>query len=68
MIERSWLVEADVGQMCAKSAHVQNLHTCEHARIRNASDQGFILRGRILGVGKASHLAARQVCRAGDPA
>ena len=27
MIERSWLVEAAIGQMCAKSAHVQNLHT-----------------------------------------
>jgi hypothetical protein len=26
--ERSWLVEAAIGQMCAKSAHVQNLHTC----------------------------------------
>jgi hypothetical protein len=27
MIERSWLVEATIGQMCAKSADVQNLHT-----------------------------------------
>jgi len=28
MIERSWLVEAAIGRMCAKSAHVQILHTC----------------------------------------
>ncbi len=68
MIEISWLVEADVGQMCAKSAHVQNLHTCEYARIRSALGQVLFYWGGSSDAGKASHLDARQVRRAGDPA
>jgi hypothetical protein len=71
MIERSWLVEADVGQMCAKSAHVQNLHTCEHALIRSALGQVLFYWGGSSDAGiasKASHLDVRQVRRAGDPA
>lgn len=57
--------------MCAKSAHVQNLHTCEHARIRSALGQVLFYWGGSSEVGiasKASDLDARQVRRAKDPA
>jgi len=57
--------------MCAKSAHVQNLHTCEQARIRSALGQVLFYLGGSSDAGiasKASHLDARQVRRAGDPA
>ena len=72
MIERSWLVEAgrwsNVCQICkcAKSAR-----TCEHARIRSALGQVLFYWGGSSDASiasKASHLDARQVRRAGDPA
>ena len=57
--------------MCAKSAHVPNLHTCEHMRIRSALDHALFywIGSSEVGIAsKASHLDARQVRRAGDPA
>jgi len=39
MIDSSCSSKPDFDQMCAKSAHVPNLDTCEHARIRSAVDQ-----------------------------
>ena len=66
MIERSRLVEAGRWSNVPKLHMCQNLHTCEHARIRSALGQVLFYWGGSSDAGiasKASHLDARQVRR-----
>ena len=58
MIERSRSSKSDAGQMCAKSAQVQNLHTCE-----TRADQKRV-RPRVYFTGEDPRTLAKRTKRA----